>query len=148
MADLISFIGSQLGIVAGTRDATADESDYDAKTYVKVGKVVSIGAMGDTSTSIAINLLKEGRTVFVNGEKTLGEITVTIAVDVSDTAQGTIEAGANTNTNYWFEVTDLDGKIYYFQGILANYVMNERSTGNYKGATFVIRGNSGIVTGP
>lgn len=145
MADIISFIGSTLGLVAAARDATADTSDYGAKTYVNVGKVVSIGALGDTSSAISISLLSEGRVIYVNGEKTLGEIAVTIAVDPSDTAQNTIKSNANTNTNYWFEVEDLDGKKYYFQGLLANYQSLERSANQYKGATFTIRGNSGIV---
>jgi predicted transcriptional regulator YheO len=57
----------------------------------------------------------------------------------------TIRDNANTNTNYWFEVEDLDGTKYYFQGLLANYQSLERSTSQYKGATFVIRGNSKIV---
>lgn len=145
MADLISFIGSTLGLVAGTRDKAADASDYAAKTYVNVGSIVSIGALGDTSASIPISLLAEGRVIYVNGEKTLGEITVTLAIDISDTAQATIESNANTNTNYYFEVEDLDGKKYYFQGLLANYQTTERTSNNYKGATFVIRGNSGIL---
>lgn len=145
MADIISFIGSTLGLVASPRDPNANVSAYNAKTYVDIGKVVTIGALGDTSTAISISLLKEGRTIYVNGEKTLGEIAVTIATDISDTAQSTIANNANTNTNYWFEVEDMDGKRYFFQGLLANYQALERSASQYKGATFVIRGNSRIV---
>jgi Ethanolamine utilization protein EutJ (predicted chaperonin) len=145
MADVISFIGSTLGLVASPRIAAADVSAYNAKTYVDIGKIVSIGALGDTSQAISISLLKEGRVIYVNGEKTLGEISVTLAVDISDTAQATVRNNANTNTNYWFEVEDLDGKRYFFQGLLANYQELERSASQYKGATFVIRGNTGIV---
>lgn len=147
MADIISFIGSTIGLVASPRDPSADASDYGAKVFIEIGSVVSVGRLGDTSSSISINLLKEGRTIYVNGEKTLGEIEVGIAFDVSDTAQSTIFDDANTNKNYWFEVSDEDGETYYFQGLLANFQFLERATSQYKGATFVIRGNSGIVAG-
>lgn len=145
MADVVSFIGSKLSLVAGARDPAQDAAGYALLTWAEVGKVVTVGALGDTSASIPINLLAEGRTIYVNGEKTLGEITVTVAIDTADAQQLAIAGAANSNDNYNFKVEDADGEIYYFQGLLANWQTTERSTSNYKGATFVIRGNSSII---
>ena len=62
----ISYIGSTLGIVAGV-PATEDVAGYGAQTHIEVGKVISIGEIGDTSEDITFDLLKTGRRTRVNG---------------------------------------------------------------------------------
>lgn len=145
MADLTSWIGGVIGYVAATRDADAVESDYGAKTYTEMGNVKSIGALGDTSQAISVSLLKEGRVTKVNGEKDGGEVNLAVAFDASDSTYTAVRALANTNSNVWFEVTDADGDLVYFQGLIANWQEAERNNTTEKGATFVIRVNSGYV---
>lgn len=145
----ISFIGSTLAVVAST-PATEDATGYAALSFTSVGKVISIGPLGDQSEDITFDLLQPGRRSHVNGVKDLGEIPIGIEYNRSDAGLTIVEAGANGNTTHSFRVTDSDGDDYYFQGLLANLRDLERTANQYKGATFVIRGQTGItkVDGP
>lgn len=140
----ISFIGSTLSIVAST-PATEDESGYTALSFTEVGNVVSFGELGDESEDIAFDLLKPGRKTHVNGVKDLGEIPVTIEYDRSDAGQVIVRAANNGNTTHTFVMTDTDGDDYYFQGLVANLKDLERTASQYKGANFVIRGQTGVT---
>lgn len=145
MANLTSWIGGVLGHVTGLRDTDAAASDYGAKSFADLGNIKSVGALGDTSNAISVSLLKEGRVTKVNGEKDGGEVSIAVAFDASDSTYTTIRALANTNTNVWWEMTDADGKIVYFQGLVANWQETERNGSTEKGATWIIRVNSGFV---
>lgn len=140
----ISFVGSTLSIVSGS-PATEDQVGYEALSWDEVGKVVSIGEVGDNSEDIAFNLLKAGRTTHVNGTKDMGEIPVTIEYDSSDAGQTTVRAANNSNTTHSFKIEDSDGVAYYFQGLVANLRTLERTANQYKGFTFAIRGQTGIT---
>lgn len=140
----ITFIGSTLSVVAST-PAAEDESGYTALSFTEIGKVISIGELGDTSEDVTFDLLKTGRRSHVNGVKDLGEIPVAIEYDRSDAGLTILEAANNGNTTHSFRVTDTDGDDYYFQGLIANLRDNERTASGYKGQSFVIRGQTGIV---
>lgn len=140
----ISYIGSTLSVVASAPSAE-DASGYEALSFTEVGRVVSIGELGDTSEDIAFDLLKPGRRSHVNGVKDLGEVSVTVEYDRADAGLTILEAAANGNTTHSFKVTDSDGDDYYFQGIVANLRDFERTANQYKGLTFVIRGQTGVT---
>jgi len=140
----ITYVGSTLSAFAGA-PATEDMSGYTALTLVEVGKILTIGEIGDTSEDVSFDLLKPGRKSHVNGVKDLGEIAVTVEVDNTDTGQTLIRDNANNNTTISFGVTDADGEDVYFQGVIANYRDNERTPNSFKGASFTIRGQTGTV---
>ena len=140
----ISYIGSTLSVVSGS-PATEDQSGYEALSFTEVGKVVSIGELGDTSEDIAFDLLKPGRRSHVNGVKDLGEVAVTVEYDRADGGLTILEAANNGNTTHSFVVTDTDGDDYYFQGLVANLRDFERTANQYKGLNFVIRGQTGVT---
>lgn len=145
MADLTAWIGGTIGYVAATVDRDAIASDYAAKTFVEMGSVKTISSLGDSNASINVSLLKEGRVTKVNGEKDGGEVSIAVAYDASDTSYTAVRALSGTNTNVWFEVTDADGDLVYFQGVVANWMETERNNTTEKGATFVVRVNTGYV---
>lgn len=145
MADLVSWIGGTIGYVAAIIDRAADASDYGAKTFTEMGTVKTIGAVGDTSAAINVSLLKEGRVTKVNGELDGGELSIAVAFDASDATYPAIRALANTNTNVWFEIVDNDADMVGFQGLIANWQETERNNTTEKGATFVIRVNTGFT---
>lgn len=140
----ISFIGSTLGVVAAT-PATEDQAGYEALTFVAIGKVISIGEVGDESEDITFDLLQTGRRSRVNGVKDLGEIPVSLEYDRSDAGLTIVEAGADGNTTHSFHISDTDGDDYYFQGLLANLKTMERTASQYKGMNFVMRGQTGVT---
>lgn len=140
----ISFIGSTLAIVAAT-PAAEDASGYGALSFIDVGKIVTIGELGDTSEDISFDLLAGGRRSHANGVKDLGEVPVALEYDRGNAGQVIVKAANNGNTTHSFRVTDSDGDTYYFQGLVANLRDLERAANQYKGQTFVIRGQTGIT---
>jgi hypothetical protein len=140
----ISYIGSTLSIV-DAEPAEEDQSGYEALSFVEVGRVISIGELGDTSEDIAFDLLKPGRRSHVNGVKDLGEIAVICEYDRSDAGLAMLQAANNGNTTHSFRVTDTDGDDYYFQGLIANLRDSERTANTYKGFSFVVRGQTGVT---
>lgn len=139
-----SYIGSTMFIVAD-EPATEDESGYSALSFIEIGKIVSIGELGDTSEDIAFDLLKPGRRTHVSGVKDLGEITVTIEYDRTDAGLAVLRDANNTNVTHSFYVQDNDGDVAYFYGLVANLRDFERTANQYKGQTFIIRGQSGLT---
>ena len=141
----ISFIGSTLKVVAST-PAAEDASSYGALSMITVGKVISIGEIGDTNEDIAFDRLADGRRVHVNGTKDMGDIPVVLDYDRDDAGLTIIEAGEGSNTTHSFLITDSDGDQYYFQGLIANFKSPAREANAYKSVNFVIRSQTGITT--
>lgn len=140
----ITYIGSTFSVTAST-PTTEDAAGYAALTYTEVGKVITIGELGDTSEDVTVNHLKDGRTVHINGVKDLGEVAVEIEFDGSDAGQQLIANANNTNTTHSFQIVDADGHTVYFQGLVANLRHTQRASSNYKGASFVVRGQTGLT---
>jgi hypothetical protein len=145
MADYTSWIGGMLSYVTAARDPDATASDYNAKSYLEMGNIKTIGALGDTSNAISISILKEGRIQRISGERDGGEVQVAVVYDASDATYTAIRDLANANTTVWFEVEDAGGEKVNFQGLIANFQETERNGTTDKGATFSIRINSAFV---
>lgn len=142
----ITYIGSTLGVFAGT-PATEDAAGYGdvGMTYQEIGKIISIGEIGDKSEDVSFDLLKSGRKTHVNGVKDIGEINVMVEYDAADAGQDIIIAANNSNASHSFEVTDADGENIWFYGTIANVTDPERTANTYKALTFTIRGQSGVT---
>jgi hypothetical protein len=141
----ISYIGTKLFVKAGV-PSPLTITGYNALTWVEVKGIVDIGAVGDTQNDITIDTLI-GRVEHVNGSSDLGEIPVTMTFIAADPGQDVVRSGAGTNTYHSFRVQDADGRRAHFVGVLANLQDRPRSSSEYKGQTFAIRGNSAVVAG-
>lgn len=139
----ISYIGSKL-YVDDALPATFDSTGYGALTWTEVVGIVDIGEVGDQQNDITIDTLV-GRVEHVNGSSDLGEIAVSYNYITDDAGQLLIRAGAGSNTAHSFKIVDADGDIAYFHGVIANLRDRARTSSEYKGETFVIRGNSAVV---
>ncbi|MBL4768343.1 MAG: hypothetical protein JKY94_11630 [Rhodobacteraceae bacterium] len=93
----ISFIGSTLSVIAAAT-SPEDQATYEANNYDEIGKVVSVGALGDTSEEITFDLLKTGRKSRVNGVLDLGAISVTIEYNRADAGQAIVRAANKPET--------------------------------------------------
>ena len=140
-----SYIGSKVSMVAGA-PATFDETGYKAQTHVEIKGIVDVGEIGDQQNDIVIDTLI-GRVEHVNGSSDLGEIAVSYNFIAADAGQLLVRAAAGTNTAQSFKVEDADGKLAFFMGVVANVRDRARSSSEYKGETFVIRGNTAVVRG-
>ncbi len=143
MADLTSWIGGTLKFAVAARDDAATSTDYTTAESgaTELGIVLDIGEIGTTSSAINISPLKTGFVIPLNGEKTGGDIAVSLAYDASDSSYSTLRAKSNSNDTVWFFITDPDGEKLYLQGIVADFKDTARNTTTQKGATFVIRQN-------
>ena len=137
-------IGSTLHLVAAA-PATEDAAGYEALTFVEVGEVISIGAIGDTSEDVTVTKLKDGRTEHFNGAKDGGSVPVACVREEGDAGQAIVEAEGNSNTTISFKVVDPNGDARYSYGRLANIQTPERTASSYEGLTFEMRRNSGTV---
>lgn len=140
-----SYIGSKVSMVAGS-PATFNEAGYKAQVHVEIKGIVDVGEVGDTQNDITIDTLI-GRVEHVNGSSDLGEIAISYGFISDDAGQILVRASAGTNTAQSFKIEDADGKLAFFMGVVANVRDRARSSSEYKGETFVIRGNSAVVRG-
>lgn len=144
MATPVSFIGALVQISA-TVPSTIDSSGFNALSYTTIGKIVSFAGTGDTTDDISIPLLI-GRKEHLSGASDGGVLQVGFRWDGgTDAGQTLVLAQNNTQQNCSVKITDPDGKIEYFYGLIANYQSMDRNTQNYKGYNFVIRVNSIVV---
>lgn len=161
----ITYIGSTLHINGDTSDFDAADAAFSltgvaatdfagivANTVtngIKVGGVVSIAELGETSEDVNFDLLEGGRKTHVNGVRDIGEVSITCQFlpDGDDAGQARIRLLSNSNTTIDVCVTDADGQRQCFQGVVANYRVTERTASNYKGCMFAIRGQSALFYG-
>lgn len=144
MADL-NFCGTALAVVVAT-PATIDTAGFAALSWTAtLTGLVDISELGDTSQDIPIPYLTTGRFGHVNGAVDAGEVTITYAWETSDAAQVILRNNQNTNTQLSFRVTDPDGRITYFSGVVANVRDVARNNTAYKGQTAVVRVRTAYV---
>ena len=139
-----SYIGGLMSVSAAV-PATIDSTGFGALAWTLVGKIVQIGPVGDTTDNISVPLLS-GRVWHLNGAADGGEISFSYVYDTApDSGQVIIVNNANSQINCSVKIVDPDSKISYFYGLFANLQDMERSNGNYKGLTGVIRVNSPTI---
>ena len=143
---MMTYIGSTLHVSAGEVADTL--LAYQGVTPTEVGKVVSIGRLGDMSQDVSHVLLKNGRTRRANGALDVGEIPVVVEYDAADAGYAIILAGANTQNVHVFKFSDADGEDRYLQGVIANLATSERTSSSIKTAEFTIRAQTGITVDP
>jgi len=97
MADEQSYIGGTLSVAKGAKPASENKAGYEGLTWVEVGKVVSLGAVGDTHENITVTTLK-GRTLNITGAADGGSSEMTLVADGDDTGQDDLVEINGSNT--------------------------------------------------
>ena len=132
--------GSTLNVVATAQNTLpADDSAWKALTYVEVGEVATIGALGDSHERITVTALKDGRVNSFPGSIDGGELAIAVNTENSGDAGQTAIRNANGSTDtYAFKIDDSTGDDKYFLGRVANLMESERSPSVNRGLTFTI----------
>lgn len=144
MTTIPNYIGATVAVVAAL-PATYNAAGYAALSWTAVvGQIVSWGEIGDQTADISVTTLA-GRTLHTNGASDGGEVPFTYVFSASDTGQTLLRTQNNTNTGVSVRVTDPDGTVQYFSGVVANIRDPERADGAYKGQSGVIRVNTAVV---
>lgn len=140
----MSYIGSTISFFAGAT-SPQDAATYGTNAYGKLGKVLSIGDLGDSHTDNTADYLEEGRTNHSNGTADGGEVPVETDAADGDAGYDIIAAANGTNDPISVKITDPDGAVTYFQCIIANLKTRSRTTTSRKGYSFTMRVNTGLV---
>jgi len=138
-------IGTTLSIATGA-PATEDATGYNALTWVKIVGVLTVPQIGDTQGDVTSSLLETGRVKHSNGEKTIGNLTITVKDESPDAGMTAVIAAAGAGTTHSFKAAYANGTTKQFYGLVANYQVNEASTSTEAGAQFEIRPNSALLT--
>ncbi|PWE26727.1 hypothetical protein C4N9_20935 [Pararhodobacter marinus] len=146
--DLQSYIGATLSIAAGSFPATEDKSGYEGETYEPIGKILSIGEIGDQHAAIEIATLA-GRNIRVVGIADGGAVEVVLAFDEEDAGQTDLTSINGSNTMSAFRIVDpapaTAQKVVYFGGLVASLRDNARTPTNYRGKAFQLFVNTAVL---
>lgn len=144
MTTIPNFIGSTIAVVAAL-PATYDSVGYAALTWTAtVDDVVEWGEVGDQSNDISVSTLA-GRTLHSNGSRDGGEVAFTYVTRSASAGQNILRTNSNTNTGVSCRITDQDGQVSYYSGVVANVRDAQRVENAYKGQSGVFRVNTPTV---
>jgi len=109
-------VGSSLAVSAAT-PATLDAAGYGALTFVEVGQVEKIGAIGASFAKVEFQPLKGAKQKF-KGSADYGALQPSYAIDPADAGQTLLQTSADDESQklYSFKVTYQDGSKRFFQG--------------------------------
>lgn len=124
--------------------STFDESGYDAMTWTTQAKgVVSVGAVGVTTSIIDVPDLETGFTKGVKGAKAGTVMPIVFREIAGDAGQAAVKAACNeaAHAEYSMKILEPSGAIQYVTGAMHDWTRNERSTTSYAGFTCNMRLN-------
>jgi hypothetical protein len=96
--------GSKLYIGGIRLAATTDIEDFEALTWVEVKEITNLGSIGDTSQTITVDTVGEGRTRKLKGTRDSGDASITCAWDPLDPGQVAVRAAEKTSFDYAFKL--------------------------------------------
>lgn len=137
-------VGTTMHISANA-PATFDQSGCEALSYTKIGGVVTIPEIGDSSEDGTVTSLEEGRVLHFNGVKDFAPFTVELIYDAADTGQDIVRTNKNGTTECTIKIVDADSTDTYIVGVVGPVMSTERSPSTHKGQTFEFRPISGEV---
>ena len=109
---------------SATQPATEDIAGYVALTFTDVGEVTSFGESGGTATVASFTPVASGVVNKRKGSKDYGTMSLGMASDIADTGQILLKAGfdgAQEQTIHSFEITENNGDITYFMGLISSF---------------------------
>ena len=137
-------IGTTISVSAA-QPATQDSAGYAALTYTEVTGVASIPEIGPASAIVSQADLKDGIVRKAHGEIDNGGGTLQMREVAADTGQGLLKTAQSGQTTISCKVTRANGKIEYFQAIVASYRKSEAGTGNFAGISVDLQITSPII---
>lgn len=117
--------GSKFYIGSQTTDATDQQAEFEADSYLQVGEVETIGAFGDEAALVTFTSLADARVRKRKGSKNAGSIQLSCAYDADDAGQDAMEAAEASQLPYNFKVEFNDAEAgettpstFYFRGLV------------------------------
>jgi len=106
MSDLETIAGAKfyIGGVLESKIVDFIASDFDAQPWLTVDGWESLGAYGDSSETIATNLINRGRVTKQKGTFDAGDMSNTFATVPGNTGQAALKLAAKSKSNYAFKI--------------------------------------------
>ena len=142
-ANLLTNIGSTFAVVVGV-PATEDPAGFTALTYVTVGDIIVAPETGDETEDVSETTLA-GRTKHANGAKDGGSRNISMLYNKTDAGQVILRANNNGASQISCKLTDANGDVSYFYGVVANLKRPERAASGKIIESGVIRINSATI---
>ena len=132
--------------IASGKPATEDQAGYEALTWTRVVKPLSIPERGDSTEDVSVNSLDDGRVEHFNGVVDGGVLDVPFVTVEGDAGQAILLASTGGNTTYSFKEESPDATVdtYYF-GRISAPMITEATPNGWEGFTTQIRVNSARV---
>jgi hypothetical protein len=107
MAEIFAAAGTtiEIGQTIASQSDDFVEADFDAQSWVSIGRLNSIPAFGDAASEIAYDLLGENRTQTLKGTRKAGNPELIFARDSLDEGQQTLLGAETMSNNFAFRVT-------------------------------------------
>ena len=137
-------IGTTINVVAAL-PATEDSAGYSALTYTEVTGVASIPETGPASAIVSQADLKDGTVRKAHGEVDFGGGTLQMREVAGDAGQGILKTAQSSQSTISCKIARANGKVEYFQAIVASYRKSEAGTGNFAGISVDLQITSKIV---
>ena len=151
MTETSTDIGSVLSISEEVPEQK-DQTGYDGITnWEKVKGLVSIGAVGNSTSTVEIPDLESGRTIIKKGTVQGTDTAITVRKIPGDPGQQKmIEAAKPTNlSEYSIRIEEPDGTIEYASGVIHSRQRRAREGGSYAGFDFTfVPNNESVFTDP
>lgn len=106
MAAIFATAGAHIYIGQPLEEKTAPFviADFNAQSWVEIGKTNSIGVFGDAASEITFDLINERRTKKLKGTRNAGNMELICAIDADDDGQATLRGAETMQNDFAFRV--------------------------------------------
>lgn len=121
VGDIHSAALTKLSIATTSGVATQDLAGFQAKTYVEVGEVTSIGDFGAKYNIINHSPLANPIIQKFKGSKDNGKGSFEFANKTTDAGQIAMKAASDSYSSYAIKVEEQDGSVTYFLALISGF---------------------------
>lgn len=139
--------------IGGVATGTENQAAYEAKTWVEITEVSSIGAFGDAASEITFTAVSDRRVRKFKGSFNAGSMVLEMGVDEDSTGQDNLRAAQASDNDYCFRIDRNDNNAAsptdvtreYFNGKVMDFVVSIGTAEQITTATSTIGINTAIV---
>lgn len=115
--------------------ATFNQAGYAALTYTELGEITDFGDFGRKYNIVKNNPVATRGTVKKKGSFDEGSMALKLNLDTDDGGQIMAKTALNSDSAYAVKITDQVGDVYYFQALVASFVVGMGSIDNTTSAS-------------
>jgi hypothetical protein len=130
--------GATIGLTA-TAPTTFNKTGWNAITPTTIGEVTDLGDFGREYTDVTHKPLSSRGTIHKKGSYDEGSINLTFALDPKDAGQILLKTASQSDSDYYFLVTDQTGDKYYFPAQVRSFKRHVGGVDNVVTGTAILQ---------